>query len=170
MLRKLEAHELKFKSYKFHLFQESIEYLSHQVSQEGAQPMKAKICAVQYWVTTHTGQKLQAILGLVGFYQWFIKDFAKVAAPLYTLLMGEEASMIKEFEWNEESKQVFQELKQMLMSAPILAYANYNLGFMLQTDRSLKAGSPDPSPGWSRTSDCLHQKKTMREEEEPGQL
>lgn len=81
--------------------------------------------------------RLQAFLGLVGYYQWFIKNFAQFTAPFYALLYGPGNPRTGVFKWGEEAERVFQKCKQ-LTSAPILAYADYSLPFVLKTDRSLK--------------------------------
>lgn len=53
------------------------------------------------------------------------------------------------FEWGEEAEQVFQELKHLLIRAPILAYADYSLPYVLQTNRNLKGlGVVLTSSGW----------------------
>jgi len=38
------------------------------------------------------------------------------------------------YEWNEERQQVFQFLKDQLISAPLLAYSDFNKHFLLFTD------------------------------------
>lgn len=110
------------------------------VSHEGMQPTEAKVHAVQELATPHATRELIAVLGSVGYYRRFIKDLAKVVVPLCALLLGEEARTSQNgvFKWNKEAEQSFQELKQLLTSAPILAYADYNLPFVLLTDGSLK--------------------------------
>ena len=47
-------------------------------------------------------------------------------------------SNLLEFEWTEECEIGFNNLKQVLISAPILAYPDYSKEFILETDASLK--------------------------------
>lgn len=42
------------------------------------------------------------------------------------------------FLWREEAEKVFRELKRLLTSTSILAYADFTLPFVLQTDGGLK--------------------------------
>ena len=97
--------------------------------------------------------EIHAFLGLVGHYQWFIKDFAQIAQPLNEHLAGEGAS--RKSEWVsllEDALGAFLPLKQACMSAPVLAFANYTKEFLLKTDAS-KEGlgavlSPKQEDGW----------------------
>ena len=65
-------------------------------------------------------------LGLVGHYRRFIKGFACIAQPLSEYLAGEGAS--RKLEWvslTEDALKAFEALKQVCMTAPILAFADY---------------------------------------------
>ncbi|XP_069800966.1 uncharacterized protein [Dendropsophus ebraccatus] len=140
VLGRLEEHGLKLKPTMCHLFQKSIEYLGHVVTRQGVQPIDSKIQAVKQWPTPSNSSELRAFLGLVGYYRRFIKEFAQVAAPLYALLQGclPGDTKGKPFVWAEEAELAFRELKKLLTSAPILAYADFTKPFVLQTDGSLR--------------------------------
>jgi hypothetical protein len=43
-----------------------------------------------------------------------------------------------EWRWTDEEQQVFEKLKQILSSPPILAYPNFNMQFELHTGASTK--------------------------------
>ena len=66
-----------------------------------------------------------------GVYRKFIRGFAEVASPLHALT--EKSS---EFEWTDACQQAFEELKQRLQTAPVLAYPLPNSDFILDTDAS----------------------------------
>ena len=68
---------------------------------------------------------------LAGYYRKFISGFSSIAAPLLKLTQ-KEASFI----WTDSCQQAFQRLKQLLCSAPILAYPDFGKNFVLQTDAS----------------------------------
>ena len=85
-------YNLKLKPSKCSLFKEAINYLVHQVSKEGVQPSNSNLRAITVCALPQTYIKIQAFLGLVGHYQWFIKGFVHIAQPLNRLLSGEGAS------------------------------------------------------------------------------
>jgi len=62
--------------------QRQVEYLGHLVSQNGVQPVPTKVEAIQQWPTPRSTWALRGFLGLLGFYQRFIKGYASIAAPL----------------------------------------------------------------------------------------
>ena len=78
--------------------------------------------------------QLRAFLGLASYYRRFIKGFSQIATPLYDLLKKDI-----NYEWTEERQQVFQLLKNKLISAPLLAYPDFEKPFILFTDASLTA-------------------------------
>ena len=84
-----------------------------------------------------TYTEVHAFLGLVGHYQWFIKDFAHIAQLLNKHLTGEGTS--RKPEWVlllEDALKAFDALKQACMSAPILAFVDYTKEFLLETNVS----------------------------------
>ena len=70
---------------------------------------------------------------MAGYYRWFVEGFSRIAAPLTRLTQ----KGVK-FEWTEDCEQSFQELKQWLVSAPILTIPIRNEGFTLYSDASKK--------------------------------
>ena len=101
--------------------------------------------AVIHWPVPKTVYDVGAFLGFVwgGYYKRFINDFSKIALPLRKLLIGLESQGKKAakhtpVDWGEEEQKVFATLKSLCCQAPILAYPNYKLPFILHTDSSLE--------------------------------
>lgn len=69
---------------------------------------------------------LRGFLGLICFYCHFIQDYAKIAAPLTTLLC------IDGFQWSFEALSVFQSL----MISMTLALLDFSIPFSLETNAS----------------------------------
>ncbi|XP_053968779.1 uncharacterized protein LOC128870209 [Anastrepha ludens] len=68
---------------------------------------------------------------MAGWYRRFIDNFAAITNPITNLLKKG-----KHFSWNEEAQKSFDQLKQMLCSAPVLASPNYEKPFTIQCDAS----------------------------------
>ena len=82
---------------------------------------------------------IKSFVGLVGHYRQFIKGFAKIAAPLYDLISGENSGKKKEsVELTPEAEKAFEVLKDACMQAPILSFPDFNKPFLLETDASGK--------------------------------
>ena len=72
---------------------------------------------------------------MIGHYQHFIKDFAKIADPLHKYAHGDTAK--KKKEWvvlNNAARRAFHQLKKAVMSAPVLAYSDPNKEYLLEMD------------------------------------
>ena len=81
--------------------------------------------------------EVHAFLGLVGHYRRFIKGFACIVQPLSKYLAGEGPSRkTEQVLLTEDALKAFEALKQVCMTAPILAFADYVKPFLLETDAS----------------------------------
>ena len=87
VFQKLKAAGLKLKPSKCELFKKSISYLGHVVSEEGVRTDPKKIEAVQKWERPHNVHTVSRFLGFVNYYRKFIKDYSKIARPLYNLTL-----------------------------------------------------------------------------------
>lgn len=77
---------------------------------------------------------LRAFVGFTSYYRKHVKNFARVAKPLYELTEKGE-----KFIWTENREHAFQELKERLSWAPVLAYPDLNERFILDADASQSA-------------------------------
>ena len=72
---------------------------------------------------------VRQFLGHAGFYRRFIKDFSKIAKPLYKLLEKDA-----KFVWEKECQESFEELKSHLITAPVIRAPNWQLPFEVMCD------------------------------------
>ena len=89
-------HRLKFKPSKCEFFQEKIEYLGHSVSSKGVWPSRDNYVVITKYPKPMTYTTIKGFVGLVGHYQCFIKDFAKIADPLHEYACSDTAKKKKE--------------------------------------------------------------------------
>ncbi len=59
--------------------------------------------------------RVRAFMGLANYYSMYVKGFSAMAKPLNMLL-----KLNQEWQWGNERKQAFVELKAKLVAAPIL--------------------------------------------------
>ena len=134
MFLRLRTARLKLSPNKCHLFQKRVAYLGHIVGEEGVSTDPAKIRSVVDWPAPRTIGRVRSFLGLSSYYRRFVRGFADIAKPLYTLTERSN----QPFQWTSESEQAFQMLKEVLMRAPVLAYPTREDPFVLDTDASNK--------------------------------
>jgi len=103
----------------------------HIVGRHGVATDPEKVRAVEDWVTPQDLTGLRAFLGLVGYYKQYIPDFAGVAKPLNRLTAKGVT-----WQWTPVEQRAFDCLKGCLLEAPILAYPDPALEYILDTDAS----------------------------------
>jgi hypothetical protein len=92
-----------------------------------------KIKAVQEWPTPTDLKQLRGFLGLSGYYRKFIRHYGLLSRPLTVLLKKHNPLC-----WTPQHQLCFDNLKQALVSAPVLALPDFSKGFTIKTDASAK--------------------------------
>ncbi|RKK67903.1 hypothetical protein BFJ69_g14088 [Fusarium oxysporum] len=92
---------------------------------------RKKISAVAEWPKPTTVKEVQSFLGFANYYRRFIKDFSKIANPLTELTKKE-----RKFIWLLEAQNAFEQLRQAILSEPVLVMFDPNKEIELETDLS----------------------------------
>ena len=128
---------LKLKPSKCHFFKESLTYLGHEISAAGMLPRQEGIkkIAEMGYPTTVTG--IRKFLGTTGYFCRFIKNYARIAEPL-SVITGCENAKLKNtpVTLTPEAREAFDTLKKKCMTVPVLAFADLEKPFLLETDAS----------------------------------
>ena len=93
------------------------------------------------WPTPQTVYDVRSFLGFVGYYRRFIKNLSQIPKPIREVITDSENQSKRTakkttIEWTEAANSAFEHLKELCVSAPILAYPDYQLLFILHTDSS----------------------------------
>ncbi|RVW85873.1 Retrovirus-related Pol polyprotein from transposon 17.6 [Vitis vinifera] len=131
VLQTLRDKQLYAKLKKCEFWLDRISFLGHVVSNDGISVDPSKVDAVANWRRPSTVTEIQSFLGLAGYYRRFIEGFSKIALPLTKLTQ----KGVK-FEWSDDCECSFQELKNRLVSAPILTIPSGSGGFVVYSDAS----------------------------------
>jgi len=67
-----------------------VEFLGVVIGSKGVEMQREKVEGVLNWLVPRNIKEVQKFLGLVNYYRRFIKDFAKIAAPLHVLVRKEQ--------------------------------------------------------------------------------
>ena len=89
--------------------------LGHIISERGIEVDKSKVELISKLPSPTNVKTVRKFLGHAGFYRRFIRDFSKIAKPLYKLLEKDA-----KFEWDVEFQEKFEELNAYLTTAPIV--------------------------------------------------
>ena len=112
-------------------FAVEIKMLGHIISEGAIKMDQAKLDVIKNRLPPYNVKTLQEFLGICNYYRRFIKDFASICNPLFKLLVKDV-----KFEWTNECQNAFDELKNCLISYPILRVPDLNKPFILHTDAS----------------------------------
>jgi len=74
---------------------------------------------------------VQKFLDLVNYYRRFIKDFARLAAPLHALVRKEQ-----KWKWKREQEEVFERLKVVFTTESVLAIPDIDREIRVEADAS----------------------------------
>ena len=87
-------HGLKLKPSKCHFLCKQITFLGHEVSADGMKPGNLNLKGIAEMAPPANYTEVRHFLGMTGFFQRFIKNYARIAKPLNDILEG-EASKLK---------------------------------------------------------------------------
>ena len=125
---------------KTHLFKEEVDYLGYHISESGLSVVPEYVEVVKNWPLPTTAKEVQIFLGKAGYYRRFIKDYSEFAGPLseYLKVAHAENNYHSKIKLTAKAKDCFQQLKERLCSAPILAFPDFYSSepFILDTDFS----------------------------------
>ena len=105
--------------------------LGHRSSEKGIEVDRAKVEVIERLPPPISVKGVRSFLGHAGFYRRFIKDFSKIAHPLCKLLEKD-----CKFCFDESCLKAFSELKDKLVSAPIIISPDWNSPFKVTCDAS----------------------------------
>lgn len=131
VLELLAQHQLKVKRSKCTFAQPQLKYLGHIISANGVATDSKSIEAVRSWPVPQNAKEVRKFLGLAGYYRKFVRNFGLISRILTDLLKKNEL-----FVWTPDHQQAFLALKQALLTAPVLAFPNFDRPFVVETDAS----------------------------------
>ena len=133
-LQRLRHHGLKLNIDKCRFGADSVEYLGHTLTAIGTKPGMDKTRTMRELKPPTTVRQVKAVTGLFNYFRPYVKNFAKIAGPLYKLQRQDSG-------WRggllpPEALAAFHKLRQILVSEPILAYPNSYGKFHMYVDAS----------------------------------
>ncbi|CAF4540750.1 unnamed protein product, partial [Didymodactylos carnosus] len=138
ILSTLHKHNFQLNPAKCSLCKQRIDYLGHTIDIQGMQPLHDNIKAIQELPLPHDPTLKQAneFIGGIGWYRKFIKDFAKIAAPIHAVTNLNKNNKHK-FYWGEAQRNAANKLKQII-SGPdlVLQFPDPTSSYVLSTDAS----------------------------------
>ena len=130
-LKILRERQLYAKFSKCQFWLDKVAFLGHVISAEGISVDPQKIEAIVNWKPLTNVSEVRSFLGLASYYRKFVEGFSKIATPLTNLLKKDQ-----KFEWSDTCQHSFEELKQRLTTAPVLALPSGKDDYVVYSDVS----------------------------------
>ena len=167
VLRRLRSRGVKLRASKCEFGRKEVRYLGRLISGEGYRPDPADTSALEKFRTAPTTiGELRSLLGFIGYFRCYVRDFAKRVKTLYDLLKrkddakgygllkskddakgktktrkkmakkGQQYNAKEKIEWKEEHQKVLDGVIDVLKSPETIAFPDFNLPFFIHCDAS----------------------------------
>ena len=145
VLQCLRKKGVKLNPGKCNLFQKEIRYLGRLVSEKGYRPDPQDIEALDKCkVPPKNIGDLRSVIGLLGYYRIYIKDFSRKLKPIYDLLqknsdgkdINKQVDSKKKINWKSEYQVIINEMVEYLKSPRVIAYPDFSIPFTIHCDAS----------------------------------
>ena len=131
VLERLRQHNLHARPDKCSFHTKEVEYLGVIVSPAGIAMDPTKVQTILDWPAPRKVRDVQSFLGFANFYRRFIDNFSGIVRPITRLL-----SKSTVWKWSPECQSVFELLKTVFTTAPILRHYNPEHPVILECDAS----------------------------------
>ena len=131
VLHKCQDNNLALNWEKCHFMVTEDIVLGHRIYAAGLEVDQAKVSIIKTLLPPTIVKGIRSFLGHVGFYRRFIKDYSKIARPLCRLLEKDT-----KFNFDATCQSSFEEIKSILVEAPIMAKPDLNSEFEIMCDVS----------------------------------
>jgi hypothetical protein len=135
LLQRCRENGITLNREKFNFGQSKVKFVGYIVGTDGIAADPEKVSAIVEFPTPKNLTDLRSFFGIINQLGSFSSEVSSAAAPLRPLL--QKANM---FAWNENHTKAFQDVKNTLVSPPVLKPFDLTLPTILQTDASRTKG------------------------------
>ena len=128
---RLRRANLSLQPEKCEFLKKEVVHLGHIIGKDGVKPNPEKLKAVRDFPRPRNIKNVCQFLGLTGYYRRFIEGYAETAKPLSHLLKNNVP-----FIWGNDEETSFQDLKEQLITEPVLIFPDFSKPFIVTTDAS----------------------------------
>ncbi|XP_062700412.1 uncharacterized protein K02A2.6-like [Aedes albopictus] len=133
VLQILRSNNLTLNASKCEYDRTRINFLGHELSEKGFNIEASKVKDVQKFRHPSTSSELRSFLGLASFVSPYIRNFAEISAPLWSVVTAQKWS------WGVEQESAFELVRQRIIDSTI------SLGFFSESDRTILYTDASPS-------------------------
>jgi hypothetical protein len=132
--RKLRQAGLTINLEKSTFCRSSLKFLGYVVDRRGLRTDSDKVKSIVDYPVPTTQKELRRFLGIVTYYRRFLNNYSTVCAPLTNLT--KKLKKGTPFVFTPEAHKAFKQVKELLISAPILSVPKFDRPFIISSDAS----------------------------------
>lgn len=156
VLKRLKSRGIKLNIIKCHLFKQKVKYLGRIISKEGYQADPNDAVALEkFRKPPKTVGELRSLLGFIGYYRSYVKNFSIILKPIYDLLKGDSSQEVKtpkgkkkqqqktaqldsriKINWTNEHQQILNNIIDILKSPQVMSFPDFEKPFVMHCDAS----------------------------------
>lgn len=136
LFNRLTQHGLTINLAKCEFAQIEISFLGHRVTAEGIRPLEDKVEAIRQYPKPTTVMELKRFLAMTNFYRRFIPHALRAQAPLLDMIPGNKRRDKTPLPWTPATDAAFENSKQQLAQAALLAHPVQSAELSLWCDAS----------------------------------
>lgn len=133
VLQILRSNNLTLNNSKCEFDQSRIDFLGHELSEKGFNIEASKVKDIQKFRHPTTSSELRSFLGLASFVSSYIKNSAKISAPLWAVATAQKWC------WGREQESAFELVKQRVIDSTM------SLGFFSESDKTVLYTDASPN-------------------------
>jgi hypothetical protein len=131
VMEHLHEHKLYLRHDKCEFKKMCIEYLGVIISHNCVEMDPVKITGVAEWLVPTSKKEVQSFMGFTNFYRRFISNFSHHTCPLFDLTKKDIRFM-----WGNREQDTFDQLKELVTLAPVLALLDNECLYCIEADGS----------------------------------
>lgn len=131
LLERFEQVNMKFSLDKMYLCRSSIDFMGFRLQNGAIYPQQQKLEIIQELKPPTTLRQTRRILGILNYYRRFVKNFAKLAAPITAL-----TKKGREIKWTDDCAKALSSLKTEMKYSPGLAIPDFSKEWLVYCDAS----------------------------------
>lgn len=110
---------------------QQVDFLGHKLTAGGIEPQRGKLEAIEDMVVPKNRKELESYLGFVAYLAKFVENLSELTVPLRQVC---KKGVL--FQWERPQIEAFENIKQAILNAPVLAYFDPEKSITLSADAS----------------------------------
>ena len=135
VLQRANDYGVTFNKEKCQFGRTEMEFFGHVFTKDGLKPSPDKVRAVKECGVPENKEVVHSFLGMTGYLDNFIPDYAAIAAPLRRLTRRET-----KFQWGKAEEQAFEKIKERISDSRTMAYFDPGKPIILRPEASFNEG------------------------------